>query len=303
MVKYLVEREYAVSGLDVASGDLEPNRGIYAQVADITDKAILKRAVEDVDIIFHLSGRFYGNEDSIRRANMLGTKNMVDSCIDSGVKCFLFPSSATVYGDTGGELVDESSECRPASAYGHSKLEAERILLNAYKERGFPAVILRLTGVYGPGGHILKPYLERRRFHLIGRKSWTGFVHVDDVVRALEIAGRKRPVGETFIVTDDRPATRREFYDFVSEQLGVPPPRHIPVPVARIYGEAMQIYSRITGRTAYTTPDTIRISTQSNRFSNAKIKRELGFELIYPTYMQGAPQVLRQYSHLFSTVR
>jgi len=306
MVRYLVERGYDVIGLDTASGELEPDRRIYARVVDITDKAVLKEVVENVDIVFHLAARFYGDKDSIRRVTVLGTKNLVDRCIDSGVKCFLFSSSASVYGDHGGRFVDESSECRPTSAYGRSKLEAERILLEAHKELGFPAVILRLVGVYGPGGYILKPYLEGRgrRFYLIGGgENWTGFVHVDDVARAFEIAATKRPTGETFIVTDDVPATIREFYNFVSEQLGLPPPRHIQTSIARIYSEAMQIYNKITGRTVFTTPDTVRISTQSNRFSNAKIKRELGFKPLYPTYIQGVQQVLRQYHDLFSTVR
>ena len=141
---------------------------------------------------------------------------------------------------------------------------------------GLPAVVVRPSHVYGPGGwyaHELIPRLRQRgRLGVIGRgeNTWD-VVHVDDVAAALVLAGESAPPGSSYHVVDDEPITFYDFMALTAEQLGVGPPRCVPVALARLLAGANAVDAVI----------------RSARSSNAKIKRELGWRPRFPHAREG----------------
>jgi nucleoside-diphosphate-sugar epimerase len=155
--------------------------------------------------------------------------------------------------------------------YGRSKQEGERMILGA----GLPAVVVRPSHVYGPGGWYAQELVARLRqpgrLAVIGRgENLWDVVHVDDVVAALVLAAEQAPPGSTYHVVDDEPVTFYDFMALTARALGVCPPRRIPVALARL----------VAGSNA------VDAVVRSARSSNARIKRELGWTPRFP----GAPE-------------
>jgi nucleoside-diphosphate-sugar epimerase len=143
-------------------------------------------------------------------------------------------------------------------------------------ESGLPAVVVRPSHVYGPGGwygHELIPRLRQPgRFAVIGAGSnlWD-VVHVDDVASALVLAVDAAAPGSVYHVVDDEPLSFYDFMALTAEALHVGPPRRIPAPLARL----------VAGSNA------VDAVVRSARSSNARIRRELGWSPCFPTAREG----------------
>jgi len=154
---------------------------------------------------------------------------------------FLFTSTAAVYAcfedlvnpyreeDT--ERLPERARARqdPQLAYGFGKLEAERVLQQAYRERGFPVTILRLPIVIGPRDHTLRAYSYwvriKDRAPLIlpdgGRVDWR-FIYSEDVVRAfIRLLEEERSIGHVYNIAQEEIVSVREFVKLSAEIFGV----------------------------------------------------------------------------------
>jgi nucleoside-diphosphate-sugar epimerase len=138
--------------------------------------------------------------------------------------------------------------------------------------------VLRYGGFYGPGAWDEQIKLVRRRLLPIvgagtGCFSW---VHVDDAASATLLAVEQRATG-VFNIVDDEPAPVRDWLPRLAECAGAKPPRRIPVWLARLVAGEM----------------VVGMMTEGRGFSNAKAKRELGWELRYPSWRQGFEEELR----------
>jgi nucleoside-diphosphate-sugar epimerase len=136
-------------------------------------------------------------------------------------------------------------------------------------------IVLRYGGFYGdPDDGMLDPVREGR-FPIVGDGGgMTSFVHLEDAASATALAIEGAEPG-IYNVCDDEPAPAREWLPFMAETLGARPPRRIPAFVARI----------LAGGAA------VLIGTEARAASNAKARRELGWELRYPSWRQGFPAV------------
>jgi nucleoside-diphosphate-sugar epimerase len=212
------------------------SRGAWEEsvCADIAE-GVPEAATAGVDTVFHLAARTHaldartGDEDLYRRVNVDGTRALLEASKQSGVRRFVFVSSVKAMGEGGDAVIDESATPRPTTAYGRTKLEAERLVL----EGGFvpEPVVLRPTLVYGPGvkGNIaaMMAAIESGRFppppRLDNRRS---LVHVDDVAAAAVLAAESaRAIARVFIVTGARPYSTREMYESMCRALGRSVPR------------------------------------------------------------------------------
>jgi nucleoside-diphosphate-sugar epimerase len=165
-------------------------------------------------------------------------------------------SSTSVYGQTGGEPVDEEAATKPLEENGRVVLEAEQAL----RARLPGSLVLRFAGIYGPHR------LIRGRALLAGEPvggppdKWLNLIHIDDGAEAVLAALERGRDGATYNVCDDRPVRRRDFYARLAELLGAPPPRFV---------EAAQ------GPQA------------DRRVMNRRLREELGVALRYPSYEEG----------------
>jgi nucleoside-diphosphate-sugar epimerase len=227
--------------------------------ADLTE-GVPRDATLGVDTVFHLAGYTHAvdgpgdDERPYRRVNVEGTRALLERSREAGVRRFVFVSSVKVLGEGGDSIIDDDSPARPRSAYGRTKLEAERLVL----EGGYvpEQVVLRPTLVYGPGvkGNLLSMIaaVDAGRFpparRLTNRRS---MVHVDDLVRAALGAARKEAVvGRCFIVSDGVQYSTRRIYEIVCEALEKPPRPGVPLPVFRVLAWVGDLAGAVTRRRA-----------------------------------------------------
>jgi nucleoside-diphosphate-sugar epimerase len=120
---------------------------------DIRREDDLKVAFRDVDMVVDLAGitnapLSFERKELTFDVNVNGSRKVVEHAVSSGVEKYVYSSTASVYGPTGG-VVDEKYACKPISPYGESKLRAENACLEASRQNGLNATVLRLGTVFG----------------------------------------------------------------------------------------------------------------------------------------------------------
>ena len=132
--------------------------------------------------------------------------------------------------------------------------------------------VLRYGGFYGGGAHDDQVGMVRKRLIPLvgGGTGYVSWVHVDDAATATVLAVEQRARG-VFNIVDDEPAPGSEWLPYLAECAGAKPPRRVPAWVVRLLAGEMAV----------------GMMTEGRGFSNAKAKRELGWELRYPSWRQG----------------
>lgn len=188
----------------------------------------------------------------------------------------IYISTTGVYGTAGGEWVDEGTPTDPQREGGRASLAAERVL--AEHPLGTRSAILRLAGIYGPGR---VPYIDKLRAGeplAVPSAGWLNLIHVDDAARIVVavdrwLAARELSDGpHVFCVSDGTPVQRGEYYAKVARLIGAPPPAFTTPPPG--------------------SPAAARAGSD-RRVSNAKLLREVGVTLEYPSYHQGLAAILQ----------
>jgi nucleoside-diphosphate-sugar epimerase len=137
---------------------------------------------------------------------------------------------------------------------------------------GAGGAVLRYGGFYGPGAHDDQVKLVRKRLVPLvgGGTGYVSWVHVDDAASATVLAVEQKAMG-VFNIVDDEPAPVSEWLPYLAKCLGAKPPRRVPAWLVRLLAGEMAV----------------GVMTEARGFSNAKAKRELGWELRYPSWRQG----------------
>jgi nucleoside-diphosphate-sugar epimerase len=280
----LLERGHDVAALVRREGSEPP--GTRALAGDLEDGARLTAIVgaERPGCVVHLAAEIASqrSERKVSEVNVGGTERLLQACLAasagdpaSGPRVVF--SSTVVTGDAHGALLSEDEPLPVQTPYGRSKQDGERLVLGS----GLPAVIVRPSHVYGPGGWYAGELIPRLRqpgrFAVIGSgENLWDVVHVDDVVSALILAVEGAPAGSIYHVADDVPITFYDFMALTAKALGVGPPRRIPVALARV----------VAGSNA------VDAVVRSARSSNAKIKRELDWQPRFPSASVGVPDAI-----------
>lgn len=240
--------------------------GIQPLQADITRKEHLAQLPGPFDWVINTVSSTRGGLAQYRQAYLDGTRNLIEWLAGTALQKFVFTSSTSVYGQADGSVVTETSPTEPTSPTSRVLVQAEQLLLEAARQQGFPAVILRVAGIYGPGrGHLFLQYLRgQARLENEGQR-FINMIHLDDLVGVILAALQRGQPGQIYNAVDDRPVRQVEFFGWLSETLRRPmPPLASPTELAQ----------RKRGLT-------------HKQVSNQKLKRELGYSFQYPTYREG----------------
>ena len=193
-----------------------------------------------------------------------------------GARWLGYLSTTGVYGDRGGDWVDEDSPPRPTQPRSIERLAAEQAWQALGGASGAAVTVFRLPGIYGPG----RSALDQVRSGMARRIDKPGQVfsriHVEDIAGAVMAALARGDAGGVFNVADDLPAPSGDVVAFACELLGVAVPPAIP------WDEAEPTLSPMA-RSFY---------AESRRVRNERMKRVLGVTLRYPTYREGLRAVL-----------
>jgi nucleoside-diphosphate-sugar epimerase len=282
----LLKGGHRVSALTRRPGSEPP--GTRAVAGDLADGARLGSALaaERPDCVIHLAAEIASQRDAskVHAVNVDGTARLIEACLgltgaDASAGPRLVFASTVVTGDAHGALLTEDTPLPVETPYGHSKQGGERLMLDC----GLPAVVIRPSHVYGPGGWYAEELIPRLRqpgrFAVIGRgENLWDVVRVEDVVAALILAAERAPAGSIYHVVDDEPIPFYDFMALTATALGVGPPRRIPAALARV----------VAGGNA------VSAVVRSARSSNAKIKRELDWTPSFPSAREGVPDAVAQ---------
>lgn len=264
----LVRQGHEVFGVRRSPDGAEMLRsaGIQPLVADIANPADLAALPGPFDWVINAVSSGKGGVEEYRAIYLQGTRNLIDWLSAQPPKKFVYTSSTSVYGQTDGSAVKETSEAKPSAETGQVLVETENLLLKAAADKKLPAVILRIAGIYGPDrGHLFLQYLKNEARISGAGDRIINMIHRDDVVAAIVSALKNGRPGEIYNVVDDEPVAQIHFLRWLSETLG----KHMPPHATEAENGARK-----------------RGLTQK-KVQNRRLKMELGCALRYPTFRQG----------------
>jgi len=232
--------------------------------ADITKAAELAKISPEYDWVVNCVSSSRGGAEDYRKTYLEGTRNLIDWLSPRPPRKFVYTSSTSVYGQTDGSVVTETSPAEPGTETAGILLNTEKVLLEAAPE--FPAVILRVAGIYGPGrGHWFKQYLNNEAIIEGQGKRMLNMVHRDDVAGAIIAALEGAVSGKIYNVVDDEPVTQLAYFEWLAAKLAKPLPP---------FAAMEEMPERKRGQT-------------NKKVSNSRLKRELGYQFKYPTFREG----------------
>jgi nucleoside-diphosphate-sugar epimerase len=264
----LARRGHDIFGLrrDPSAAPALQAAGIKPLCADITKPYELAKLQCDFDWIVNCVASGGGSAEDYRRLYLEGMRNIVDWIGDAGGPRLVYTSSTSVYGQNDGSIVDEQSATEPPTETGRVLLETERALLDATEKRNFTAIILRLSGIYGPDrGHWFRQFLFGDA-KLEGKGArFLNMIHRDDVIGCIIAALERGTGGEIYNSTDDEPVSQFDLFSWLAATLG------------KLMPEAVAENAESTRKRGIT----------NKRISNRKLKSKLGYSFKYPTFREG----------------
>lgn len=247
--------------------------GIRPFIGDITRPDGLAGLPQDFDWVVNCVASSGGSVEDYQRIYLQGMSRLIEWLSGAPPKKFVYTGSTSVYGQTDGSTVKETSLTAPVAETAKVLLETEKLLLTAARERKFPAVTLRLAAIYGPGRGVWFKQFLKNEARIEGDGSRIlNMIHRDDVIGCILAALRNGRPGEIYNAVDDAPVSQMTFFHWLAEELG----RSLPPTVPENWGE-----NRKRGVT-------------NKRVSNRKLKMELGYQFKYPDYRSGyTAEILR----------
>ncbi len=185
------------------------------------------------------------------------------------LKKIVYLSTIGVYGDHGGEWIDETAQPKPSNLRSRQRLAAEADWLGLARAPGKEVFVLRLSGIYGPGRNVLVKLREGTAKRLIKPGQVFNRIHVEDIAQAIDACFTGRAPGGVYNVTDDEPAPPQDVVTYAAELLGVEPPPEKPFQETPLTPMQRSFYG------------------ENKRVSNRRMKALLDLDLAFPTYREG----------------
>ena len=283
--RYLAARDYAVRALvRRAPADADPR--IEYVTGDIRDRASLEGAATGVDVVYHIAAiyRQAGLKDAEYRAvNAEAVRTVIEAAGRAGARRVVHCSTVGVHGDVEHPPANEDAPLKPGDIYQVTKLEGERIALQASRDTGVEVVIARPTGIYGPGDRrLLKLFrgVARRKFVVLGDgQIYYHLTYVDDLVEGFRLCGEVAgAAGRTYILAGGEVTTLNELIERIAREAGVAPPTlHLPVWPFWLAGAACEAACAPLGIEPPIYRRRVDFFTKSRAFDIARARAELGY--------------------------
>jgi nucleoside-diphosphate-sugar epimerase len=247
--------------------------GITPLLGNLDDAASLRRFAGLATRVIHLAPPPTENLADWRQDPR--TRALVRAlALRSRPAAVVYGSTSGVYGDCGGAWVDEVRATQAATPRALRRVHAEQTLRWWGRAFGVPVSVLRIPGIYAPDREGGTPRERLLRGTPVLRREddvYTNHIHADDLARACVRALWRAPTQRVFNVSDDTELLMGDYFDLAADLYGLPRPER----VARAGAE--QRLSLMV----------LSFMSESRRLRNARMKRELGLMLHYPTVLQG----------------
>ena len=183
----------------------------------------------------------------------------------------IYISATSVYSEINGGVVIESSETAPVSAMGKRRLDAEKVFMDYGAATGVPVIILRVSGIYGPGRLPLMQISQGQPLLLENAAGPSNRIHADDLALVCLAAAEKGRDGDIFNISDGHPASMTAYFNACADALGMPRQPQVTMEEARHVMSPL-MYSYVS---------------ESRIVDNSRMIAELGITLRYPTFKEG----------------
>jgi dihydroflavonol-4-reductase len=212
--------------------------GVHLAPGDLTDPDVAARAAQGVEVIYHIAALYRQAglpDDTYRAVNARAVATVIEAAAAAGARRVVHCSTVGVHGDVEHPPANEDAPLKPGDIYQITKLEGEGLARDTGRRTGVEVVIVRPTGIYGPGDRrLLKLFrgVARRRFLMLGNgEIFYHLTHIDDLVEGFRLCAEvPQAAGRTYILAGAEVTTLRELVKIVAEEAGVPPPRlRLPV--------------------------------------------------------------------------
>ena len=244
--------------------------GISPLFADITQLEELKKLPGGYDWVVHCVAAG-GDGENYRHVYFDGTTTLLKWLAPNLPQKFVYTSSTSVYAQNDGSPVNEASPVEPLAETSKILVETEKILLRAAVELpgspskpGFPAVILRVAGIYGPErGQWFKQFLKGLAKIEGDGSRFLNMIHREDVAGCIMAALQRGHPGEIYNAVDNEPVTQLHFFQWLAKTLGK---------------DLLPVAPKDLPR---------RRGVTNKQVSNAKLRAELKYEFQYPDFRAG----------------
>jgi nucleoside-diphosphate-sugar epimerase len=241
--------------------DGEPVRVVARDAQRLQPLAALGAEVRALDLAKSAGEAFQGLARPIVVYSVPPAGDLIEKALAHDARRFVYLGSTGVYGDTPpDQWVDEDTPTAPQDPDAAPRLADEAAVLAAQVD----SVRLRVAAIYGPGRGLRARLLRGDLKLTDGGQAVFSRIHVDDLAGVIRAAAARAPRNALYCVADDRPTSQREYVEWLCAHLGKPLPPSAPPP---------------TGAP--------RHAVRGRRVANARLKRELGYELKYPTFVEG----------------
>jgi len=208
--------------------------GVNLVLGDVRDKNSVEKAVKDMDIVYHLAAVWREGGGIPKQVfwdvNVNGTKNILEASLQANIERFVHCSTCGVLGHIANPPADETFPYNPGDIYQRTKCEAEKLALEYFRKTGLAGVVVRPTGIYGPGDlRFLKLFksIYDGKFIMIGKgKVLYHLVYIDDLIDGYMLCGQKKnAIGQTYIIGGDKYVSLNELVSLIARSLDVPTPK------------------------------------------------------------------------------
>lgn len=289
LCRRLIEEGYQVRAFIRSQRNMNDliGKGIEIVTGDLRNYSDVKKAVDEVDIVYHIAAAYRQEGIAPREfsdTNVLGTKHMVDASISSGVKRFIHCSTVGVHGDIKNPPASEDAPFSTGDLYQETKLEAEKLICKKIEEGKIQGVVFRPSGIYGPGDmRFLKLFraIARGRFVMIGKGNvYYHMTYIDDLVDGILLCGtRQEALGNIFILAGPTYTTLDEMVKTIADVSAVSLPNwHLPVKPVYWAGWLCEIMCKPLGLEPPLYRRRVDFFTKSRAFSINKASQILGYQ-------------------------
>ena len=241
-------------------------QGIAGIVGDVTQPETLND-LPAADLVLVAVGMDRSMYSDIEMVYVDGLQNVL-SKLPERPKHLVYVSSTGVYGDFGGDWVNEESSTQPLRPGGKACLKAEQLIRDS--ELGGQATVLRFAGIYGPDRVPTKQRVEAGEWKKLSAAGFLNLIHVDDGATIVDQVSKTEPAGETYLVGDGNPVLRRDYYSYIAECLGA---EKIPWSETDVDPKAAR-------------------SGSNKRISNKKLVEQFNIQFDFPDYRAGLKQAM-----------
>lgn len=261
--------------------------GVELATGDLRDRTSVERAVQDIDVVYHIGALFRAENVSRKEMweiNVQGTRNVLGASVQAGVQRFVHCSTVGVHGDIKNAPASEKAPYAPGDHYQESKTAAERVVLEYMADGHLPIVIFRPGGIYGPRDlRFLKLFkaIKTRTFVMLGSgKVIYQMVYIDDLIDGIMLCGiQDHAIGNVYILTGEEPMTLNELVQTIADCIDAPRPwLRFPVTPVYLAGFACELMCKPLGINPPLYRRRVDFFRKTRSFDISKAKRELGYK-------------------------